>query len=64
MKWNNENPRDGDYRTIELFAWLPICTPNETRWLEWCTILQRYSGNWADDGWRNIRFIDNDNNDY
>jgi hypothetical protein len=63
MRWQNDNPRDGDYRTIRRFALFPICTPNETRWLVWCDIEQQYSGNWADDGWHNVRFVDNYHDD-
>lgn len=57
MKWQNDNPNDGDYRVVRRFALFPIWTPDETRWLCWVNLEQQYSGNWADYGWHNVRFV-------
>jgi hypothetical protein len=53
-----ENPQDGEIRTIRRFALFPICTLSEMRWMEWVTLQQKYSRNYADDGWHNERFLD------
>ena len=57
MKFKIDNPSDGDTRIIRRFALFPICTKNEMRWLEWVYIEQRWSDNYADDGWHNYRFV-------
>ena len=64
MKWNIPNFRDGDTRNIRRFALFPVCTPTEMRWLEWVVIEQEWSDNWADDGWHNKRFIDEEVSDH
>ena len=40
MRWTK--PNLGDERIITIFALFPITLNNETRWLEKCTIKQRY----------------------
>ena len=57
MRCEIKNYHDGDERIIKRFALFPKTTPNELRWLEWCYIQQRYSNNYADDGWHNIGFV-------
>lgn len=57
MKWKVPKHKDGDTRIIKRFALFPICTLTEIAWLQWVLIEQEWSDNWADDGWHNIRFI-------
>ena len=40
MRWSRK--KNGDTRTIKVFALMPITIGDETRWLEWCTIKQTY----------------------
>lgn len=52
MKW--QHPRVGDRRVVSKFLWLPTTIDNETRWLEYATIVEVYEP-WYDGitgGWR------------
>lgn len=52
MRWVRSklnNPRQGDMRTLTIFAWLPVDCGRECRWFEKVVILQHYSihGDWV-----------------
>lgn len=53
--------QDGTYRVRVLFAWLPISTPSETRWLERVQVEEKFrkgESPWSEDRWEPVRFID------
>lgn len=59
MKWNYVEHNDGDIRIIKRFLLFPKCIKGECRWLCVASIKQKYNGrNYADNGWKNISFID------
>jgi hypothetical protein len=58
MKWKTcSDQGDGRIRIVRRFAIFPICAGDHATWLQWVNIEQRYSDNWADDGWKNVRFV-------
>ena len=52
-----KQPYLGQHRVIHRFLWWPVTIGNETRWLEFAEIEQRYCG--APDGstWEPLRFV-------
>lgn len=60
MRWITDAakfPKDGDKRVIIKFCLLPKKLKSEVVWLEKAKILQEYSSNYADDGWKDIHFV-------
>jgi len=64
MRWAKlSNPNPGDTREIRRFLWLPLNLEDETRWLEYAVIVQKYGtyygpisgvpmGYWKDTWWK------------
>jgi hypothetical protein len=52
MKWNRVEPINGTTRHLRKFLWWPVQIDNQTRWLEYAVIYQRY----VDSRWLNIAF--------
>ena len=65
MRWIKPKPKNGDTKIKKKFAILPIKIKDETRWLEWVTVLYQYhtfkwfSKDYAESGWFPEEFIDN-----
>ena len=58
MKWTTKEPKEGAFRTIKRFAFLPITIGKTTVWLETCFIKQQFlfhlNGQFL---WSNKKFV-------
>ena len=52
------NPMQGDVRVRRIFLLFPRTCRNQTRWLEWATIREKYSYGRHGGGWCIDAFID------
>ncbi len=54
MRWHR--PKTGDTRIIKKFLLLPKTIGNQTRWLEWANIVQKYAyyERWYDYRWLDV----------
>lgn len=59
MRWIKKTPKTGYVRVIKKFLFLPLTLNNETRWLEFATIMQVYVTHYyMDSEWVSKEFID------
>ena len=60
MRTIKKVPANGDIRTRMFFAWFPVTIvydgQEETRWLEYITVVERFSTAGMDDEWIPISF--------
>ena len=57
MRKRYSDPLDGEKRVVSRFCLFPKHLDGMMVWLERARIEQRYDSNYADDGWKNVRFV-------
>ena len=59
MTWKYNDPKHGDTRTVTRFLLFPKHLEGVAKWLCRVNIIQEYEGqNYADDGWKDVKFCD------
>lgn len=60
MRWTRKHPEVGETRVKQWFAFLPVEIDDDTRWLEWVTVKQRYGYMWYNDAFIDPPLKDDD----